>query len=47
MAMESAAKVGPVSSLSPKSKKNETGKMPVPRAGALLDQFFGENNFLN
>ena len=37
MAKKSAAKVEQASSLSPKSKKNETGKMPVPRASALLD----------
>ena len=37
MAKKSTAKVGQASSLSPKSKKNETGKMPVPRASVLLD----------
>jgi hypothetical protein len=37
MAKKAAAKVEQASSLSPKSKKNETGKMPVPQASALLD----------
>jgi 16S rRNA G966 N2-methylase RsmD len=32
-----AAKVGQASSLSPKSQKKETGKMPVPRPSSLLD----------
>ena len=37
MAKKAAAKVEQASSLSPKSKKNETGKMPVPRPSSLLD----------
>ena len=37
MAKKAAAKVEQASSLSPNSKKNETGKMPVPRPSSLLD----------
>jgi 16S rRNA G966 N2-methylase RsmD len=37
MAKKSAANVGQASRLSPKSEKNETGKMPVPRSSTLLD----------
>jgi hypothetical protein len=37
MAMKAAAKMEQASSLSPKSKKNETGRMPVPRPSSLLD----------
>jgi hypothetical protein len=37
MAKKSATNVGQASSLSPKSEKNETGKMPVPCPSTLLD----------
>jgi len=39
MAKKAAANVGPASSLSPKSKKNETGKMPVLRSSALVERY--------
>jgi hypothetical protein len=54
MAKKAAANVGNASSLSPKSEKNETGRMPVLRSSPLLashyfkampDQIFGEHNF--
>jgi 16S rRNA G966 N2-methylase RsmD len=37
MAKKAVANVGQASRLSPKSEKNETGKMPVPRPSTLLD----------
>ncbi len=37
MAKKPAASVGQASSLSPKSKMSETGKMPVLRSSSLLD----------
>ncbi len=37
MAQMAAAKVEQASNLSPKPKKNEIGKMPIPRPSAILD----------
>ena len=37
MAKKAVANVGQASRLSPKSEKNERGKMPVPRPSTLLD----------
>jgi hypothetical protein len=37
MAKKASVKVEQVSSLSPKSEQNETGKMPVLRPSSLLD----------